>query len=361
MSLKGLGWDSYFEAQWQECKQVDAVPARVVSQQRGLWRLALDFAECWAAPSGKMRRETEKCGAWPAVGDWVAVEIAAGKGRAVIHRVLPRRSQFARKVAGRAVEQQVIAANVDTALIVMALDGDFNLRRVERYLAQCWDSGARAVMVLNKADACDNIKEHVDKIERVALGTASFVVSAKTGQGLDALQSHLKPGQTIALLGSSGVGKSTLLNYWLGREAQRVREVREKDSRGRHTTTTRELFVLPRGAIVIDTPGLRELQLWDAEIGIAQAFADIEDLAAQCRFRNCEHTIEPGCAVQAALAAGQLDPARLENRRKLEREQEFLRRKTDPAAAHAEKEKNKVLHRAARRIYDQRKREGGKE
>jgi ribosome biogenesis GTPase / thiamine phosphate phosphatase len=361
MSLKDLGWDPYFEAQWQQWRRTESVPARVVSQQRGLWRVAGDFAECWAAPSGKMRAGAEEGGAWPAVGDWVAVEIAAGEDRVVIHGVLPRRSQFVRKVAGRSVEQQVIAANVDTAFIVMALDGDFNLRRVERYLAQCWDSGAKAVLVLNKADACADVAAQVAEVERVAMGVPVFALSAKTAQGLDALQVHLALGQTVVLLGSSGVGKSTLLNHWLGHEAQRVRTVREKDSRGRHTTTSRELFLLPEGAVVIDTPGLRELQLWDADQGVAHAFGDIEALAEQCRFRDCEHTTEPGCAVQAALATGAVDSARLENWRKLEREQEFLRRKIDPQARHAEKEKNKVLHRAARKIYDQRKREGGKE
>jgi ribosome biogenesis GTPase / thiamine phosphate phosphatase len=360
MFRKELGWDSYFEAQWQEYKRDAYVPARVVSEQRGLWRVAGDFAERWAAPSGKLRRETGEGGAWPAVGDWVAAEMAASEDRAVIHGVLPRRSQFSRKVPGRTVEQQVIAANVDTALIVMALDGNFNLRRLERYLAQCWDSGAKAVVVLNKADACGDVAPRVGEVERVARGVPVLAVSARTGLGLEAAQAYLPPGQTIVLLGSSGVGKSTLLNRWLGREAQRVRTVREKDSRGRHSTTSRQLFVLPCGAVVIDTPGLRELQLWGAEEGVARAFGDIETLAARCRFRDCGHTTEPGCAVQAALASGELDAGRLENRRKLGREQEFLRRKIDPQARQQEKHKNRVVHRAARKMYQQRKREGGK-
>ena len=361
MSLQQLGWNLYFQTIWEEYAELEYTPARVVSQQRGLWRVAGDFPECWAAPSGAMRATAEEGGDWPAVGDWVGVETFAGDGeRAMIHAVLPRRSHFARKVAGRRVQEQVLAANVDTALLVMALDGDFNLRRLERYLAQGWDCGARPVIVLNKADVCEDVDARVADVERVAMGVSGFALSARTGEGVDALGCVLKRGETIVLLGSSGAGKSTLINRWLGRDAQRVRGVREKDDRGRHTTTSRELFVLPGGAVMIDTPGLREVQLWDAAQGVAQAFTDINDLSARCRFRDCGHTSEPGCAVQAAIADGELDAHRLENRRKLEREQEFLRRKMDPEGAHVEKEKNKVLHRRVRQMYEQRDKDGGR-
>jgi ribosome biogenesis GTPase len=256
------------------------------------------------------------------------------------------------------VEEQVIATNVDTALLVSALDGDFNPRRVERYLAQCWESGAKAVIVLNKADAREEARARAGEIERVAIGTAVCVVSAKTGQGFDELEEFLRPGQMLVLLGSSGVGKSTIVNRLLGKAVQEVHAVRESDSRGRHTTTAREVFVLPGGALLIDTPGLREMQLWDAEDGVAQTFADIDSLAAQCRFGDCGHEGEPGCAVHAALDAGTLDRGRVENRRKLLREQEFLRRKIDPEARQEWKNRVKSLHREVKRSYESRKRQG---
>ena len=360
MSLKRLGWNSHFDALWQECERTAWLPARVISQERGLWRVAGDFAECWAETSGTLRAASEAGGDWPAVGDWAAVEMLSGGGRPQIHNVLPRRSKFVRKVAGRRLEEQVIAANVDTAFVVMALDGDFNVRRLERYLAQCFESGAKSIVVLNKADDCPDVPARLAEVESIAAGVPIFSVSARTGEGLRALDSFLAPGQTIVLLGSSGVGKSTLVNHFLQRDAQAVQAVRASDRRGRHTTTSRELFALPGGALLIDTPGLRALQLWDAGEGVEQAFSDIEELAVQCKYGNCGHTTEPACAVQAAIAEGRLDQNRLENQRKLEREQEFLRRRIDPAAQKQEKERVKLIHRGARQKYDQRRKDGGK-
>jgi ribosome biogenesis GTPase len=356
-SLTSWGWNSYFETFWQDGDWENEVPARVIAQQRKFWRVAGDFGECWAEASGKLRLAADEGADWPAVGDWVAAEVHGEGTTALIQEVLPRRSKFVRKSPGKRMEEQVIAANVDTALLVSALDGDFNPRRVERYLAQCWESGAKPVIVLNKADACEDACGMTAEMDRVAVGAAVCVLSARTGEGFGELEKLLMPGQTLVLLGSSGVGKSTIVNRLLRQTVQEVRPVRESDSRGRHTTTTRELFVLPGGALLMDTPGLREMQLWDAEDGVAQAFADIDALAMQCRFGDCRHEDEPGCAVQAALDEGTLDRRRLENRRKLLREQEFLRRKVDPEARLDWKNSVKSLHRQVKRMYESRKKE----
>ena len=350
-ALKKWGWNSYFEALWNEAERENAVPARVIEQQRKYWRVAGEFGEGWAEPSGKLRLATDEAVEWPAVGDWVAAEVGNGKSNGVIQEVLQRRSRFVRKTPGKKIAEQVIAANVDTALLVTALDGDFNVRRLERYLAQCWESGARPVVVLNKADACVDARDKAAEIERVALGTAVCVVSARTGQGMEQLEPFLKRGDTLVLLGSSGVGKSTIANRLAGEVLQETQPVREADSRGRHTTSSRTLMALPGGALLMDTPGLRELQLWEADEGVAETFEDIDALATQCRFTDCGHEGEPGCAVQAAMNTGTLDGARLENWRKLVREQEFLRRKIDPAARHEEKVKIKRVFRGIRQMY----------
>lgn len=351
MSTLRWGWNDYFEAVWKDAERRSALPARVIAQSRGIWRVAGDFGECPAEAAGKLRLAAEEAADWPAVGDWVAAELRDQGSAAQICEVLPRRSKFVRKVAGKKIAEQVVAANVDIALLVSALDGDFNPRRVERYLAQCWESGAKPVVLLNKADACESPQEKIEEMERVTMGAPVCGVSAKTGLGFDELEKHLARGQTIVLLGSSGVGKSTIVNRLLARAIQEVREVRESDSRGRHTTTAREIFVLPGGALLMDTPGLRELQLWDADEGISQTFADIETLARRCRFGNCRHSGEPGCAVEAAIEAGELNIARLENWRKLQRELEFQRRKMDPDARQNEKQRVKQLMRGVNKMY----------
>ena len=351
MSLSRWGWNSYFEAMWSESDRENAVPARVVAQHRKCWRIAGEFGECLAEASGKLRLTAEAGADWPAVGDWVSAEVNAACDSALVRAVLPRRNQFTRKAPGKRIEEQVIAANVETALVISALDGDANPRRAERYIAQCWELGVRPVLILNKADACEDAGEKAAAMESVALDVPVHIVSAITGEGMEEVERLLIPGQTLVMLGSSGVGKSTLTNRLLGQSVQKVNEVRANDGRGRHTTTTRELFALPCGALLIDTPGLRELQLWNGEEGLAQTFADIHSLAERCRFTNCRHEKEPGCAVQAAVQAGALDLARLENQRKLIREQEFLRRKMDPEARSDEKQRIKRLMREVRKIY----------
>jgi ribosome biogenesis GTPase / thiamine phosphate phosphatase len=264
---------------------------------------------------------------------------------------LRRLSCFSRKGAGRRIQEQVIAANVDTAFIVCGLDNNFSARRIERYLAQCWDSGVKPALILNKADVATNLPDKRKAAEQVALGCSIVVTSAHTGEGMPELLHSLVPGRTHVLLGSSGVGKSTLLNALLGQTVQVTQPTRESDSKGRHTTTARELFALPGGALLIDTPGLRELQLWTDEEAITAAFPEIEALAEHCRFRDCRHEDEPGCAIAAAIAAGTLDPQRLESRRKLIREQAFLERKIDSAAQSADRQRIKIISRQIRKRY----------
>lgn len=352
MTLEDLGWSDFFAAAFAPYAEQGLVPARVVAQ-RGLTSVSTGEAEHYADLAGRLRRELEIPGnvaGFPAVGDWVALRLPTGGGRALLHAVLPRQSKFSRKVAGHRTEEQVVAANIDTIFLVSGLDGDFNPRRIERYLTAAWESGAQPVVVLNKLDKCPDPDRCLLEAEAVAMGVPVHRVSAKTGEGCDALEVYLGRGQTVSLLGSSGVGKSTLINRLLGREAQRTGDVREGDDRGRHTTTHRELFVAPAGALLLDSPGLREIQLWDGDQGIESAFADVEELAEACRFADCRHQGEPGCAVAAAVAAGELPAERLESYRKLQRELRQIQLRQDEIARLREKQRVKAVHRAQRRF-----------
>ncbi len=359
MRLRRLGWNGLFQAKWNSGDRNSRKPARIIAEHRGMWCAAGEFGEARAEATGKLRLSAERGGEWPAVGDWVSVEGTPTRGVAICE-VMPRRTAIVRKASGKQVEQQVLAANVDVVFLVMALDGDYNPRRLERYLAQVWDSGARPVILLNKMDLCENVESYAAEIERTAIGVPVNPISAAAGEGMNEVESHLREGETAVLLGSSGVGKSTLVNRLLGWNSQHVHEVRDHDSRGRHTTTARHLFFLNSGAMIIDTPGLRELQLWDAEAGLEHTFAEIEELAERCRFRDCAHQDEPGCAVQGALREGRLDAERLENQRKLQRELEHLKRKVDAEEQQKEKRRIKALHRAAQKYYQHREKSEGK-
>jgi ribosome biogenesis GTPase len=353
LTLSDLGWTDFFAAAFVPYAGQGLVPARVLAQ-KGLSQVSTGEAEHYADLAGKLRHALRVPGSvsgYPAVGDWVALRPPTGDGRALIQAVLPRRSKFSRKVAGQRTDEQVVAANVDTIFFVSGLDGDFNPRRIERYLTAAWDSGARPVVVLNKLDRCEDPDGCLLAAESVAMGVPVHRVSALTGQNCEEFHAYLGPGQTVSLLGSSGVGKSTLINRLLGREVQRTREVREGDDRGRHTTTHRELFAVPAGGLLVDTPGLREIQLWEGDQGIESAFADVESLAESCRFADCRHQGEPGCAVEAAAASGALPPERLESYRKLQRELRQIHLRQDELARLQEKQKNKAAHRAQREHY----------
>ncbi|MCJ7588297.1 MAG: ribosome small subunit-dependent GTPase A [Candidatus Aminicenantes bacterium] len=331
MDLIDFGWDDYFAAHFGLHAERGLVPARVVKQHRDRSILAGPGGEWAGEVSGRFRHLASGRADYPVVGDWVVVE-PGGAGPALIQGVLPRRSAFRRKVAGDVVEAQVVAANIDTVFLVSGLDGDFSPRRIERYLTTAWDGGASPVVVLNKADLRDDLEDVILEVEKIAPGTPVVTTSALAGGRLDALQPYLVPRKTVALLGSSGVGKSTLINRLLGEERFPTAPIIDVDGRGRHTTTARELVALPGGALLIDTPGMRELQLWADDESLGRSFDDIEELAARCRFADCSHENEPGCAVRAAAADGALDAGRLEGFFKLRRELRFLALKQDVRA-----------------------------
>ena len=349
MSLRErYGWSPFFEQQIAGLDRRDLHFARIVEEQRGLYRIAGD-AEGWVEVSGRFRHDASGAADFPAVGDWVGVD------GGIIHIRLERRGTVSRAAAGRAVEEQVVAANVDTIFLVTALTQDLNTRRLERYLTMVWDAGAVPVVVLNKADLCDDPVSAAESVRARLPAIDVVALSALENDGAAALVPYLRPAQTVALLGSSGVGKSTLVNRLLGVETLRVGAISD-DGKGRHTTTSRQLVELPGGALLIDTPGMRELQPWADASSVAAAFDDITALASSCRFTDCAHAAEPGCAVREAVESGRLDADRLENFQRLEREAAYEARKHDKAAAAEHKRQWKEIHKANRAMYRDRNR-----
>ena len=320
-------------------------PARVIVQHRDRYRLIGEDGEVAAEVTGRFSHDAE-AGGFPVVGDWVA--LAARDGVATIQAVLPRHGAFTRKAAGTSNVPQVVAANVDTALLVAALNADFSPRRLERYLAATHQSGARPVVVLTKTDLCTDVPGAIAQARAVVADTHIIALSARVGEGMAALSEVLKPRETAVLLGSSGAGKSTLVNTLAGTERMATQAVRESDGRGRHTTTHRELVRLPNGVLLLDTPGMRELALWEAEEAVADLFEDVQAVAEQCRFSDCGHTNEPGCAVSAALAAGALDAGRFAGWNKLQRELVFQAGRENPELRAARQRKGVQLNKATK-------------
>jgi len=341
LNLQELGWDAFFADAFRPYENDNLIPARVAARHHGPCELLTELGRLGGVPAGRLDDDE-----LPVVGDWVVARALDGERKAVIEAVLPRRSAFTRKEAWTRTVAQVIAANVDTVFLVTAFGGDLNARRLERYLTAAWDSGSSPVVVANKVDLAEDRLLELAEVEAVALGVPVLVVSAATGEGMDELEPHLMRGRTIALLGSSGVGKSTLVNRLAGRELLATRAIRS-DGRGRHTTSHRELVPLSSGALLIDTPGMRELQLWADENVLDSTFAEIAELASGCRFSDCSHEHEPGCAVKAAIADGSLPRERFASYRKLQREIRALEIRKD---ARLRSEARKEWRRRQRRM-----------
>ncbi len=354
IDLEALGWTPGLARAFAPHAAAGVVPGRVSREHTHIYRVMTADGEHLARVAGRLRHLAIRRSEFPAVGDWVAIETAPSErhnarveGR--IHAVLPRFSRFSRRAAGDPTEEQIVAANVNTVFIVGALDGDFNPRRIERYLVVAWESGAAPVVVLNKADLVDDPHVFADAVRGLAPAVPVHTVSCRVAETLQPLRGYLGGGQTAALLGSSGVGKSSIVNRLIGTDLLRTGEVRASDSRGRHTSSSRQLILIPGGGVIVDTPGMRELQLWDTGEALHGAFADIEAHAASCRFRDCRHMEEPGCAVRAAVAAGELSAGRLESYHKLAAEQQFQLRQQDQRALIEEKRRGRIGAKALRK------------
>lgn len=350
MFLESLGADAAVHRLFEPYAAQGLVLARVAVSQRDHYQLFTEQRELPAEPSGALWYRTPDRAGMPVTGDWVATRVVDPL-QAIVEAVLPRKTVFSRRAAGRREEEQPVAANIDLVFLVCGLDADFNLRRLERYMTLAAESGAEAVVVLNKTDLCPDIETRLAQTAAVARGAPIVPATTRTPRGLDGLRAFLAYGRTIALLGSSGVGKSAIINCFLGEDRLRINDVRESDSRGRHTTTHRELIPLAGGGALIDTPGMRELQLWAGQESVDRTFGEIAEIASACRFRNCSHSGESGCAVASAIAEGVVSSDRWKSYRKLIAEVKRHEEMTDRVAAAERKKRVKAMQKRIRAFY----------
>jgi len=324
LDLNKLGWNETLEKKFKELDCKDIIKGRVIFHSGKQYKIMTSNGEITANLSNYYINSTEIKSNLPAVGDWVCLKQVDEFHPYQIIKLIPRINKLSRKVSGEKSEEQVIASNIDIVFIVTSADQDFNIRRLERYCASINEISAQPIIILNKIDICNDYKQYLLDIEENLPNITTLSISAKTSENIDEVIQYIKPGNTIVLVGSSGVGKSTLINNILGYNRQTVGEIREKDGKGKHVTTSRELIVIPNGGMLIDNPGIRELQLWSSEIGISKTFEDIEELSRQCRFSDCTHNAEPGCAVKKTIEMGQLSQERVDGYKKLLREQDYL-------------------------------------
>jgi ribosome biogenesis GTPase / thiamine phosphate phosphatase len=339
MDIKNYGWDEHFAKEWRENSTEGMYPGRIIADYGQMLRVITDAGELLVNRPVKKLDDTTQL----AVGDWVALEHSVETQTTCVRIVLTRKTKFSRAAAGIEVKEQIVAANIDTVFLIQSLNRDFNMKRLERYLIAAWESGAVPVVVLTKADCCDNVADRVTTVYATSPGVEVQAVSCVTGEGIEELRKYFVPGKTVALLGSSGVGKSTLVNTLAGKELLKTQEVRESDSRGRHTTTHRELLLLPAGGLILDTPGMRSLSLWEADAGMEAMFGDVEELTKQCRFYDCQHGNEPGCAVREAIETGKLEMKRWESWLKLQKELAYLEAKKEGKLRFQQKEWGKQI------------------
>jgi len=346
INLMNYGWNEYFEKEWDIIKEDQFFPGRITADFGLNLKIICEAGEFLAQKH--LRDEYES--AQIAVGDWVGLEEVEGLDTLRIRNIIKRKTKFSRASAGLQIKEQIVAANVDYVFLVQSMNRDFNIKRLERYLICGWESGAVPVIILTKADGCENVEDYVKRAEEAAPGVEVYAVSSVEGTGLEDLSKFVLPGKTVALLGSSGVGKSTLLNALAKSEIMKTGEIREKDGRGRHTSTHRELFLLGEGGLFLDTPGMRTLSIWEGDEGISEVFGDIEDLVESCKFKNCTHGNEPGCAVRAALETGSLPENRWERYQKLQKEMLFMDSKKNDSLRRDLKSKWKQINKQQKQI-----------